>query len=114
MCEFCIKHGEGKKWYEVMEHYSKELLAQSDRESYIKQFIPNIQRTALPNLAKLQWAKGKLPLVYGFIRRMGTLSMKKIHFGQVIPLEDAEKILDMVQSITRIECVCRSITTGKK
>lgn len=24
MCEFCTKHGEGKKWYEVMEHYSRK------------------------------------------------------------------------------------------
>ena len=26
MCEFCTKHGEGKKWYEIMENYSRELL----------------------------------------------------------------------------------------
>lgn len=114
MCEFCTEHGEGKKWYEVMKHYSEELLAQGNRESYIKKFIPNIQRNAMANMAKLEWAKQKLPpMAYGFISKMGTLSMKKSHFGQVVPLEDVEKIVDMVNSITRIECVCRSVTTGK-
>ena len=26
MCEFCTKHGEGKKWYLQMKNYSRELL----------------------------------------------------------------------------------------
>ena len=114
MCEFCTKHGEGKKWYEVMDYYSKEMLARNNRQKYIKEFIPNIQRTAGPNLAKLEWVKRKMPaVVYQFIRKIGTAGMKKRHFGQVVPLEDAERIIDMVHSITRIACVCRSVTTGK-
>ena len=39
--------------------------------------------------------------------------MKNTHYGQIIPLEDAEKIVEMVQSITRIPCICRSLTAGK-
>lgn len=112
VCEFCIKHGEGKKWYEVMANYSGELLNQSNRMDYIKDFFPTVQRTAESTLGKLEWAKAKIPLAYRFIRKMGTARMKNIHFGQVVPLEDAEKIIDMVQSITRIPCVCRSVTKG--
>lgn len=26
MCEFCTKHGEGKKWYLEMKNYAGELL----------------------------------------------------------------------------------------
>lgn len=114
MCEFCIKHGEGKKWYEVMEYYSKEMLDQKDRSKYISEFIPNIQRTAGSTLARLEWAKRKMPtMAYRFIRKIGTAGMKKRHFGQVVPIEDAEQIIDLVHSITRIACVCRSVTTGK-
>lgn len=112
MCEFCIKHGEGKKWYEVMDNYSQELLSQKNREAYIRQFIPNIRQNAASNLERLSWAKNKLPIAYRFIRKIGSHHMKKIHFGQVVPLEDAEQILDMVQSVTRISCVCRSVTVG--
>ena len=113
MCEFCTKHGEGKKWYEVMEHYSKELLVDSDRQKYIENFIKNIRLHAASNINKLEWGKRKLPLAYSFIRRIGTRGMKNNHYGQVVPLEDALKIVEMVQSITRIACVCRSVTAGK-
>ncbi|OGN98777.1 MAG: hypothetical protein A2Z71_00380, partial [Chloroflexi bacterium RBG_13_50_21] len=34
------------------------------------------------------------------------------HFGQVIPIEDVEKIFGMVDSITRMPCNCRYYNTG--
>lgn len=113
MCEFCTKHGEGKKWYEVMENYSKELLADPARQRYLEHFVANIRSHSISNLKKLEWSKRKLPLAYGFIKKMTAAHTKNYHYGQVVPLEDAVKIVEMVQSITRIPCVCRSITTGK-
>ena len=38
---------------------------------------------------------------------------KVVHFGQVLPIEDIEKVIDMVDSITRMPCGCRYINTGK-
>jgi len=38
MCEFCVKHGDGKKWYLAMENYSRELLHQQDRIGYMSYF----------------------------------------------------------------------------
>ena len=114
MCEFCTEHGEGKKWYTVMQNYSAEMLAQKDRQHYIKHFIPNVQRHASSNITKLAWAKRSFPAVYRFIRQIGSNHIKNIHFGQVLPLEDAEQVLALAQSITRIACVCRSVTTGNK
>jgi NAD-dependent dihydropyrimidine dehydrogenase PreA subunit len=38
---------------------------------------------------------------------------KILHFGQVIPLEDVERIFDLADSITRLPCGCRFISTGK-
>jgi len=114
MCEFCVQHGEGKKWYEVMENYSAELYSQGGREQYIKDFFDNFQLHGPRGLDRLDSTRRKVPFAYSFIRRLGTLHMKKNHFGQVVPLEDAEGIVDMVQSITRIPCVCRSATLGKK
>lgn len=114
MCELCIKHGEGKKWYEVMEHYSKELLAQDNREEFIRDFFSNVQRDSVKNIEMLSRAKIKMPLAHRFMRKIGTWWMKQYHFGQVIPLEDAEMIVDMVQSVTRIPCVCRGATRGRK
>ena len=39
---------------------------------------------------------------------------KKSHFGQVVPIEDVDKILDAIDSIVRLPCVCRSLTTGRR
>jgi ferredoxin len=114
LCEFCTKHGEGKKWYQVMENYSQELLADPSRQKYLEHFIGNIQSHANSNISKLEWSKRRLPLAYGFIKKIATINMKYNHYGQVVPLEDAVKIVEMVQLITRIPCVCRSVTTGKK
>jgi ferredoxin len=39
--------------------------------------------------------------------------LKVERFAQVLPIEDVEKVIDMVDSITRMPCGCRFITTGK-
>lgn len=95
-----------------MEHYSEELLAESHRNDYIKKFIRSVRNNANTNINHLHCAKNNFPMAYKFIRRIGTVGMKYNHFGQVIPLEDAERIIDFVQTITRIACICRSVTTG--
>ncbi|PKM80085.1 MAG: 4Fe-4S ferredoxin [Firmicutes bacterium HGW-Firmicutes-14] len=114
MCEFCTKHGEGKKWYEVMGNYSRELLARDNREDYIKKLIPNIQREVAFKLGALDRLKVKMPYAYRFVRKIGTRTMKRYHFGQVVPLEDARKIIELADSITRLPCVCRMAARGRK
>ncbi|HOP74925.1 MAG TPA: 4Fe-4S dicluster domain-containing protein [Bacillota bacterium] len=113
MCEFCIKHGEGKKWYEVMEHYSAHLAEEQRRQAYIQKFVEHTLHHGETTIQRLAWAKRKFPAVYRFIRTIGTAGMKANHYGQIVPLEDVEAILDRVHSITRIACICRSVTTGK-
>ncbi|MDW7651957.1 MAG: 4Fe-4S binding protein, partial [Bacillota bacterium] len=96
------------------ENYSVEMLEQNGRRRYINHFIPGIQHSALTNIGRLAEAKRRFPAVYRFVRTVGNYRMKKIHYGQVVPLEDAEKIIDMCSSITRVACVCRSVTAGSK
>lgn len=112
MCEFCVQHGEGKKWYEIMENYSREFLEKESRRNYISHFVPNVRGKANSNIARLEWAKKRVPLADRFIRSIGTRRMKKNHFGQVVPLEDAERIVEMVQTVTRVACICRNVATG--
>ncbi len=109
MCEFCINHGEGKKWYEVMGHYSRELFARDNRQQFMKKLFAQL-RAEGAQLEKLAALKKRLPFAYRFVRQMATRKMKRDHFGQVVPLEDAEMVVSMVQSITRLPCVCRSST----
>jgi NAD-dependent dihydropyrimidine dehydrogenase PreA subunit len=113
MCEFCTQHGEGKKWYLTMRNYSRELLAQEGRMQYMQEFLNNFgERTAL-GIKQLDAAK-KNRVVYSFIRRMAIRKQKAEHWGQVVPIEDVEQIVDLQDWIVRIPCICRSMTTGRE
>ncbi len=36
MCEFCVKHGEGEKWYLRAQNYSEDSLSDLRRRKYIQ------------------------------------------------------------------------------
>ena len=39
---------------------------------------------------------------------------KKIHYGQVVPIEDVERILGFITSVVRLPCICRQTTVGSE
>jgi ferredoxin len=113
MCEFCHKHGEGKKWYLKAENYSEDLLSDLNRRKFITEFFTN-KGGLSGGLAGME----KLDKAPRFVRNVITPLMvgrqKKVHFGQVLPIEDVEKIFGFVSSVTRLPCLCRNVTTGKE
>jgi NAD-dependent dihydropyrimidine dehydrogenase PreA subunit len=48
------------------------------------------------------------------LRRNVTRKMKKVHFGQVVPIEEIEQIFGFTNSIVRVACICRQTTLGKE
>jgi NAD-dependent dihydropyrimidine dehydrogenase PreA subunit len=124
MCEFCTEHGEGKKWYLQMKNYVEELqheeLSQVRRDlagastryewhnRFWEQFVvPAIRGEAPPR------AEGATPPLVQLTEDEIVARRKVVHFGQVLPIEDVELVIDMADSITRMPCGCRFITTGK-
>jgi ferredoxin len=112
MCEFCSEHGEGKEWYLNMQNYNQELLSQEDRQQHIITFFQHFEARTARSLSMLD-AIHAIPFVPGIVGRVVTNRQKKTHFGQVIPLEDVDFLLDQVTSIVRLPCACRSLTTGR-
>jgi hypothetical protein len=111
MCEFCHKHGEGKKWYLRAENYSDDLLSDLKRRKFIADFFSDAEyrpegRTELARLRALP----------GFVRSVLVPYMvgrqKKVHFGQVLPIEDVERIFSFVTSVIRLPCICHQINLG--
>jgi len=111
MCEFCHKHGEGKKWYLKAENYSDDLLSDLNRRKFIADFFSRAQyrpegRTELERLRTMP----------GFVKRVIMPHLirkqKKHHYGQVLPIEDVERIFGFVSSVVRLPCVCRYINLG--
>ncbi len=130
MCEFCTKHGEGKKWYLQMENYADELLYEE---------LSSVQQATVRSTTRFEWNSRFLesfvmPAINGVSATQKespdsqpltelpgaqpsedivVVNRKIEHFGQVLPIEDVEQVIDMVDSITRMPCGCRFITTGK-
>lgn len=110
MCEFCTQHGEGMKWYLTMENYSIELLDQKDRRKYAAQFLNGFHRRVPGSVQRLDKIR-KTPLMK-LAKPVLTRAQKQDHYGQVVPIEDVEKIFEVVQGAVRLPCVCRRVTTG--
>jgi len=127
MCEFCTEHGEGQKWYLQMKNYANELLYE-ELSSAQKNIVGAATRFEWNNRF---WESFVMPALGGVSRTQGAsqeappspevqpsedeiVARQKVeHFGQVLPIEDVERVLDMVDSITRMPCGCRFLTTGK-
>lgn len=66
-------------------------------------FVENAERLqTLPKFVR-NW------FIYFFTRKQ-----KKIHYGQVVPIEDVEQIFALMNSIVRVACYCRYSTLGKE
>lgn len=107
MCQFCVEHGEGKRWYLQAQNYAFDLDSDLKRRDYIVGFVRGFDTmrasaiTAGDVLAKLPTPVSRLG------KHAITRHMQKNHFGQPVPIEDCEKILDVATSITAIPCICR-------
>ena len=129
MCKFCTAHGEGKQWYLQMKNYSRELLHEELRleqqnivgaktrlewnRGFIKSFVlPATGRVPRPKKSENTENLESGPQPPASEAEIVYQSMVE-HFGQVIPIEDVERVLDMADSITRMPCGCRFQTTGK-
>ena len=113
MCEFCHTHGEGKKWYLQAKNYSEDLLQDVRRRRYIKEFFSDTD-TLAKSTQRVVGLMRAPRFVRGIVSRLITRKMKKVHFGQVVPIEEIEQIFGFVNSIVRLACRCRHITLGKE
>ena len=130
MCEFCTKHGEGEKWYLQMKNYAAELLHEElsatqkevvgvrTRFEFFSRFLEDFVLPGITGVPQMgQEAQDTAPPTERPAVQPSEdeiVAHRKVeHFGQVLPIEDVEKVIDRVDSITRMPCGCRFITTGK-
>ena len=108
MCDFCTKHGEGKKWYLQAKNYDREILSEETRQQMIKN-SENPEEGAVNGIRKMDEliATDFEAARNIFVSRVE--EQKKIAWAQVVPLEDAEKIIDMSTGIVRMSCPCRKL-----
>lgn len=114
MCEFCHKHGEGKKWYLKAENYADDLVSDLRRRAFVRDFFVNLPGR-YPGYERDLRRLDRAPrfvqsAIWGFLLRR----QKASHFGQVVPIEDVERIFGFATSIVRLACACRHVVLGRE
>lgn len=112
MCEFCHKHGQGKKWYLEATNYSMDMLRDPERQQFLKDFVRFSVEEGRQLPAKFEKFRNAPRILQWFLRRRTERWMKRMHYGQIVPIEDLATIFEIVNSIVRIPCVCRKATLG--
>ncbi len=114
MCEFCQQHGEGRKWYLNAKNYAEDLLSDARRRRFWDQYN-NAPEEKLFSMFKDFDSRfdrlNQMPLI---VRRILSWRVnnqqKKNHYGQVVPIEDIERIFELVTCVVRVACICRYAT----
>jgi ferredoxin len=101
MCEYCHKHGEGQKWYLQAKNYSQDLQSDLQKNGIFDWGILSKDMQQWEEIKKAPFAERELK-EHAIAERV-----RNMHFGQVIPIEDVENIFGIVNSIVRMECICR-------
>lgn len=113
MCEFCIQHGAGKKWYLAAKNYADELAASEGRELFITDFFKNYERNYRKNVRMTDMAR-KIPFAGEYAEKKINNYFIQKHAGQIISLEDAVSICSIPGRVSVIDCPCHKYLTGKE
>jgi ferredoxin len=114
MCQFCVEHGEGKRWYLNAKNYSYDLQSDLRRRQYVIDFTAGFDEGRANAIAAMELL-GRMPRVVERAgKAYGTKRMQKHHFGQPVPIEECDQILDIATSITVIPCICRMHAPGQR
>jgi len=114
MCEFCLEHGEGRKWYLEAKNYGLDLASDINRQQAFQKFSKKLTGSGKDFHQQME----QLENAPSFVRRLMTWktvrTMKKFHYGQIVPIEDVERIFGLVNQIIRTSCLCRKALTGEE
>jgi len=111
MCEFCHKHGEGKKWYLQSKNYSEDLLSDLRRRDFIADFFSHPEKITQDKV-QLEKLRTLPTFVKATLTPFLSNRLKRTHFGQVLPIEDVDHIFSFVNSVIRTACICRQAKLG--
>jgi ferredoxin len=107
MCTFCVKHGDGKRWYLNAASYAADLESDLRRRGYMVDFVggfEGLRRSTYAGLRALRYVPA--PLRAGAAAAISA-RQQQTHFGQPVPIEECAKIFAIATNITRLPCVCR-------
>jgi Fe-S-cluster-containing dehydrogenase component len=131
VCDTCMKHGAGAKWYLNARNYSEQIARQYNLREFLLEQYKNFEQIPVRRVAGISPVglgyKLRIPIIGRLVKRTAErlLSSKRPptnpfrpegHIGQVVPLEDAEAILTecAAEPIIQKNCMCRYMSRGVK
>jgi len=131
MCEWCMKHGAGRKWYLNARNYSNELAESMNLQAYLEEQWKNFEQVYIRKIMGISSIglgyKLKMPLIGRVLRWSAERMIHSEspnrnpvradgHFGQVIPVEEAKLIIMNLaaEPIIKNYCMCRMMQKGIK
>jgi len=114
MCDYCTKHGHGRKWYLNVRNYAKKLARDNPNKDFSMDYFA---RDIQPGTGKYQTPK-EVP-TQEEISSVDQRYQKYLHH-QIINLEEALTILQLAdnrteeheKTVVMFPCVCRYVTYG--
>jgi ferredoxin len=107
MCEFCVQHGDGQKWYLQASNYAVDLSHDLERREYLVDFVTGFDTRMRRNVILLDAVKAAPKPIRSAFRALTEPRQLRDHFGQPVPIEECERIFDIATSIAQLPCVCR-------
>jgi ferredoxin len=107
MCNFCVQHGDGQRWYVNARNYALDMESDLRRRGFIVDFIRNFEanrRTVNAGLKALRFVPRP---AHTWLAQRASTALQENHFGQPVPIEECAHIFDIATNITRLPCVCR-------
>jgi ferredoxin len=131
MCDLCMKHGAGGKWYLNAEHYSNRIAERYNLRDFLLEQYKNFEQISVRKVHGFSAVglgyKLRIPIIGRIIKRTAEKLVHSTrpptnpfrpegHIGQVVPLEDAAAILETCAAEPIIEknCMCRYMSRGIK
>ena len=113
MCEFCKKHaGDKNKWYFNPKNYSKEM-GEARREFLEKIAGMYFNERGISEYGTVERSKN-IPILNKLITILGEKNLKKTVGGQIIPVNDALKVLELCENPAILPCACRQMVGEEK
>jgi hypothetical protein len=108
MCQFCVQHGDGKAWYLQAENYIADLESDLERRDYMIDFVQGFSEKQPGRLRALRILDHVPTPLASIVKKQLTSRLQEHHWGQPVPIEECEQILEFATSVVRLPCVCRT------
>ena len=115
MCDFCIKHGAGKKWFENARNFSYELFS----EQYIQEFLDSYFSKSVEDALQAMYKRQKSlndPITLGIMKNQLEERYARYLHHQIVSREElidiyqlANVLTDEKPTIARFDCICRRL-----